>query len=324
MGVFARIADCGSGGFETPRNDGSWKHPPPSTPWPARRRRRTCRGGWGARWRPARRCRRWPCGGTRRTHSARGRPPARGDPANGGCAFGQSSSWAFNKTVLKGCEAEQPCAAHLPFNPTTDSGEWERPALMPVTPQVSTAPRPGGHLGSRERKGIRTTTSKGSGEARSGWACDVLPGRKGQPWREARGRPATHPPLVLKDPPNTDSILSLSTVVTSSRHRLVMAVVVFVGWCQRSAIGGSGDTVQGGPSNTPKHDTTLSRPAKCIFVSCANEVPHCPEPCPRCQGVESRTPAPASRAPRPRPKTTHRWSCRPGSRAPRARSPRGT
>jgi hypothetical protein len=29
--------------------------------------------------------------------------------------------------------------------------------------------------------------------------------------------------LVLKEEPNTDSISALSTVVTSSRHRLVMA-----------------------------------------------------------------------------------------------------
>ncbi len=54
---------------------------------------------------------------------------------------------------------------------TVPTGEWLRPAPMPVTPHVSTAPRP----------------------------------------------------LVLNEPPNTDSILSLSGTVTSSRHRLVMA-----------------------------------------------------------------------------------------------------
>ncbi len=55
---------------------------------------------------------------------------------------------------------------------TEQTGEWLRPAFMPVTPQVRTAPRP----------------------------------------------------LVLKEDPKQASILSFTTWVTSSRHRLVMAV----------------------------------------------------------------------------------------------------
>ena len=70
---------------------------------------------------------------------------------------------------------------------TLHTGEWDRPAFMPVTPQVRTPPRP----------------------------------------------------LVLNEEPKMASILSFRTWVTSSRHRLVMAVG------QREGGEGEGEGIRG-------------------------------------------------------------------------------